>query len=502
MSGKHINAQQRAIYMKNRQQGYSQVISAAKAGFSERSARRLDQQSVITPTPRQWRTREDVFESVWSSELVPMLGKEPTLTGLTLWEHLDDNYPGRFPYSTLRTLQRRVKHFRHTQGSDDHVIFRQEVPAGLMGLSDFTHPSHPVTIRGVAFEHIIYQFRLAASGWRDALVIQGGESFVALSEGLQRALRRLGGVPKEHRPDSLSAAFNNHHDKQTFTEQYQQLCAHYGMKPTRNNLGVAHENGAIETAHGKLKHRIAQAIKLRGSADFDSIEAYQKLIDRCIAKLNRYTKTKTASECEALQPLPTTNYLDYQRLTVKITTSATMNVKHVLYSVPAKLVGATLVVHVHHDRLIGYLGQEQVFTLQRVYPRHAKAHEKVIDWRHLIGALAKKPQAFRYSAHRDALLPDDNYKRIWQIIDTTLDQRDACKWIVSLLHIASQDQDWRQLGEKVLAEAQIRIPSLHELQSRQLPTNTQHDTKPSEQHLLADYDRFIPQSSQGVACYH
>jgi hypothetical protein len=38
-------------------------------------------------------------------------------------------------------------------------------------------------------------------------VVLGGESFVALAEGLQNALWALGGVPEQHRSDSLSAAF-------------------------------------------------------------------------------------------------------------------------------------------------------------------------------------------------------------------------------------------------------------------------------------------------------
>ena len=37
--------------------------------------------------------------------------------------------------------------------------------------------------------------------------VLGGESFVALAEGLQNALWALGGAPCEHRSDSLSAAF-------------------------------------------------------------------------------------------------------------------------------------------------------------------------------------------------------------------------------------------------------------------------------------------------------
>lgn len=40
-------------------------------------------------------------------------------------------------------------------------------------------------------------------------MVLGGESFAALSAGLQNAFSQLGGVPAEHRTDSLAAAFAN-----------------------------------------------------------------------------------------------------------------------------------------------------------------------------------------------------------------------------------------------------------------------------------------------------
>jgi hypothetical protein len=64
-------------------------------------------------------------------------------------------------------------------------------------------------IAGAPFEHRLYQFRLRFSGFEHAHVVLGGESFVALVEGLQNALWGLGGVPEQHRSDSLSAAFCN-----------------------------------------------------------------------------------------------------------------------------------------------------------------------------------------------------------------------------------------------------------------------------------------------------
>ena len=46
-----------------------------------------------------------------------------------------------------------------------------------------------ITIGGQPFEHLLYHYRLAYSGWQYVQVIQGGESFVALSEGCKMRFR-------------------------------------------------------------------------------------------------------------------------------------------------------------------------------------------------------------------------------------------------------------------------------------------------------------------------
>jgi hypothetical protein len=105
--------------------------------------------------------------------------------------------------------------------------------------------------------HRLYHFVLAYSAWEHAVVVLGGESYTALACGLQNALWSLGGVPAEHRSDSLSAAFRNldQDAAEDQTLRYEALCAHYDMQPTRNNRGVAHENGAIESQHDHLQAR-------------------------------------------------------------------------------------------------------------------------------------------------------------------------------------------------------------------------------------------------------
>ena len=107
-------------------------------------------------------------------------------------------------------------------------------------------------------------------------------SFVALAEGLQDALWALGGAPEQHRSDSLSAAFRNvdRAAQEDLTRRYEALCAHYRMTPTRSNAGLAHENGAIESAHGHLKKALHDQLLLRGSFDFANLDAYRRFVDK------------------------------------------------------------------------------------------------------------------------------------------------------------------------------------------------------------------------------
>jgi hypothetical protein len=128
---------------------------------------------------------------------------------MTLYEYLLENYPGQYE-RVLRTLQRRVESWKAIYGDAKEVMFEIRHEPGEMGLSDFTElKGVEITIKGQPFEHLLYHYRLAYSGWQYVQIIQGGESFIGLSQGLQNALSACGGVPKLHRSDSLSAAYRN-----------------------------------------------------------------------------------------------------------------------------------------------------------------------------------------------------------------------------------------------------------------------------------------------------
>lgn len=175
--------------------------------MSVRTGRRIEREHQHQARkPHDWRTRTDPLAEVWESELVPLLQQQPKLQAMTLYEYLQQKYPGKYEQS-LRTLQRRVQQWKASSGPPKEVMFEQAHRPGMMGLSDFTKLKQvEITIAGKRFEHLLYHYRLAYSGWQYVQVILGGESFIALCQGLQNALEQSGGCPLEHRSDSLSAA--------------------------------------------------------------------------------------------------------------------------------------------------------------------------------------------------------------------------------------------------------------------------------------------------------
>ncbi len=74
MPGKHATDHQVRRYMGSRKDGYSQAAAAARAGFSERTGRRIEADPILPSQQgrtRRYRTRQDPFVEVWREELVP-----------------------------------------------------------------------------------------------------------------------------------------------------------------------------------------------------------------------------------------------------------------------------------------------------------------------------------------------------------------------------------------------------------------------------------------------
>ena len=184
----------------------------------------------------------------------------------------------------------------------------------------------------------------------------GRESFTALTEGLQEALWQLGGVPRSHRTDRLSAAYRNLQRTDDEAAAYAAFCQHYGMEPTRNNAGVSHENGSVEAAHGHLKLGLKEALALRGSRDFPDLASYPGISGRVRDAKNARRRTAVETELKMMRRLPRFRTTDFSVATVTVTRSATISVRAVLYTVPSRLIGSRLKVHIYDDRLVCWLG--------------------------------------------------------------------------------------------------------------------------------------------------
>jgi hypothetical protein len=461
----------------NFRQTETPAVAGAKAGFSTSAAYRFEHDPRLPSQKKRprGRRRPDPLEAVWDSEIVPMIANAPGLRPIAVLEEIRRRHP-EIGAGVRRTLERRIRSWRALNGPDRDVVFRQEHAPGRLGLSDFTDMGElGVMVAGERLEHRLYHFRLAFSGWEHAHVVLGGESFVALAEGLQNALWSLGCAPLEHRSDSLSAAFRNlgRDAQEDITRRYEALCAHYGMTPTRNNRGVAHENGAIESPHGHVKRAIEDALLLRGVRDFETIEAYRRFIDEIVGRRNVRNAKRIDLERPALQPLPARRTTDYEEAIVTVTSSGGFTLRKVFYSVPSRLIGHRLRVHLYDDRLDCFLGSTLLMTLRRGRPHAHGKHGHVVDYRHVIHALRRKPMALLNLVYRDQLFPRQAYRRAFEALLAHDTEKRTCRTMVGLLALAHERACEAELAHTIEADLDAgRLPDLDAMRQRFRPDAT------------------------------
>ena len=498
MPGKSVTDQQARLYMTDRLH-HTQRVAAARAGLSERTARRIEADPRL-PSQRKatrGRTVPDPLEAVWEPVLLPILERDPAVQAVTLLRHLQLSDPDAFPDDRVRrTLERRVRDWRALHGPECDVIFRQTLEPGRMALSDFTDAGElGVTIAGQPLAHRLYHFVLAYSSWEYAAVVLGGESFSALAENLQNALWTLGGVPHEHRTDSLSAAYRNLDAEAAadVTKRYEAFCAHYGMLASRNNPGEAHENGSVETQNNHLKVALDQALILRGSRDFAELADWRRFVDELVARRNRRRDAAVRIEMAILRSLPTRRTTDFTEVVSRVTRTGGFLVHQVFYSAPSQLIGKRLRVHVYDDRIEAFLGATRVVTHPRRRGRDDGLRVQCVNYRHVIHALRRKPQALAGSVYRDGLFPRSEYAEAWAALSAALPRRDACRRMVDLLWLAHDEGCETELATLIADNlGQGELPEARALQEKLEPRRRAlPDDTPVALTNLASFDALL-----------
>lgn len=392
----------------------TQEIAAAKAGMDVKTARKYlgdgRLPSEVRPE-RPWRTRTDPFDKVWE-QLRQQLESNPGLEAKTLFEALQRERPGDFADGQLRTLQRRIKRWRATEGPGQEVYFPQQHVPGRLGQSDFTRMNElGITLGGQSFLHMLFHFVLTYSNWEAATVCYS-ESFESLSEGLQNALWELGGAPLGHQTDRLSTAVNNMTEEKDFTLRYDALMRHYRMEGRKIQAGHANENGDIEQRHHRLKRAIEQALLLRGSRDFATLAEYQEFLRLLLGRLNAGRRQRLAVEMQYLKSLPERRLESAKRVKVKVDSGSMIYPDRNAYSVNSRLIGEQVEARLNADTVEVWYAGQKVEELPRLRGRGKYR----VDYRHIIDWLVRKPGAFENYRYRDELFPTSRFRMAWDAL--------------------------------------------------------------------------------------
>lgn len=422
-------------------------VAAAKAGMDEKTARKyrnLGQYPSHIQTPHIWRTRQDPFAEVWD-EVALLLEMSPSLQAKTLFEDLQRRYPGRFSDGQLRTLQRHVKVWRATQGPPKEVFFPQEHVPGELSQSDFTCMNGiGVTIGGSPFDHLIYHFVLTYSNWETGRICFS-ESFESLSAGLQQALFELGGVPRAHQTDRLSAAIQDIGHRDIFTAPYRALLDHYGLEGRAIMADSPNQNGDVEQSHHRFKQALDQALILRGAREFESQDAYTAFLTDLFLKRNKGRKARFCEEVKLLRPLPVRRLETCKRLKVRVGPSSTIRVCHNVYSVDSRLIGESVDVRVYAEHIDVWYSCR---CLERL-PRLRGENRHLIQYRHIIDWLVRKPGAFSNYRYRADLFPTSRFRMAYDLLKKQHASKRADRLYLHILYLAakqSQEQVERALN--------------------------------------------------------
>jgi transposase len=407
-----ITTQQRTRLVTEFQRTGSVSMSALKSGMDRKTARKYlnHPERLSQPRPsRDWRTRVDPLAQIWP-EAEPRLRAAPELEAKALFEHLLMIRPELMREMQLRTFQRRVRQWKLEHGPAPEVIFPQTHSPGEVMQVDWTHAKElAISIAGRPLDHLLCQAVLPYSNWQWATRCQS-ESLLSLRSGLQAALFRLGKVPKLLQIDNSSAATHqiSGEGKRDFNPDFLSLAEHYGLAVRTIHVGCPNENGDVESHNGHLKRRLEQHLLLRGYRDFASEAAYDQFLSEVLTKANGPRTAKVSEELAVMRELPPTRLCEYDEVECRVCSHSTIRVKRVAYSVPARFINRRLRARVYEQHLEVYHGAEQIAQITRVPGRQA-----VIDYRHVIQALLRKPGAFARYHYREELFPSSTYRRAY-----------------------------------------------------------------------------------------
>jgi hypothetical protein len=314
----------------------------------------------------------------------------------------------------------------------------------------------------------------------------------AIKRGVQAALFQLGRVPTWSQTDNSTAATHTLGDgKRGFNEEYRAIVEHFGMKPRTIEPGASNQNGDVEALNGALKRRLEQHLLMRGSRDFASIEIYEQWLQAVVTGANALRHERVAEEVAAMRPLVVERLKEFTEEDVTVTSWSTIRVKNNAYSVPSRLIGQQLRVHVYEKQLeIRYGGSVQL-TVERLPGRGGHR----INYRHIIWSLVRKPGAFALYRYREELFPTLTFRKAYDVLTQKHSGRKAdLEYLRILLLAASTMESTVETAVQKLLDdgALVAADQVKAAVKPDCPAVPQLEEQPIN---LAEYDMLLEEAS-------
>lgn len=471
-------------------------LAALRSGMSPNTARKYSKDGRSPgerKQPRHWRTRANPFEKDWPA-IVARLQDCPDLEPKTILEDLCERFPDRYQEGQLRTLQRHVRRWRAEEGPPKEVFFPQEHRPGEAMQTDFSCGNEfGITLVGESFPHMLCHPVLPYSNW-EWVTVSRSESFLALKRGVQRALVRLGRAPQFHQTDNTSAATHDiKGESRGFNTNYEEFVTHFSMIPRTIGIGESHQNGDVESSHNAFKRYVKQMLLMRGSNDFETVDDYEHWLQQLADRRNERRSQRLAEELDVMKPIPSRLLPEYTRINCRVTKWSTVRVRDNVYSVPSRLQGEQVQVHLYDDHIEVYFAGKLVETM----PRLVGKKEHRVDYRHVIWSLVRKPSAFRRYRYRDDLFPTERFKRAHEALHASqLTDRQADLEYLRLLHLAASttETDVDQVIGDLLSRGEL--PELEAVASIAAPREPERPHVEIPPVDLSTYDHLL---CEGVA---
>jgi hypothetical protein len=411
-----ISSQQHRKLMRSYQQTENVSESALRAGVDRKTARKYAKEGAAgpeePPPARPWRTRPDAFAEIWSG-VEAQLWREPALEAKVLFEHVLEQHRGTFHLGQRRTFERRVRAWKREHGPEGQLFFSQDHQPGARLQLDWCHVSElDIQIENQRLEHLLVHVVLPYSNWEWARVCFS-ESFLSLKRGLQSALFELGGAPLVCQTDQSSTATHGRGRGQAgraYNARYLGRLAHYGLKAAVIGVKQPHENGDVESAHRHLRQALDQALRLKGTRSFECLEHYEGFVFDVLRRRNGQRGPRLEEEKRCLHPLPAERLTEHEEEVVRVSWEGLVRVGRQAYSVPSRFAGERLRARVYETEVEFWWNGKRIGRTER----HRGDSGVFVQWRHVIGALQRKPGALIGWRHRAAMFPNATWRKLYE----------------------------------------------------------------------------------------